>query len=140
MNVRDYIKNHEGFSFKIYLCPTGHPTIGWGHKLLKHELDEFKDGIDTDRAENLLDLDMAAAEQDARNLFKNFEDLSDNRKGVLIDMAFNLGWKGLSKFKRLRLAVLHEDFEQAAKQILLSKYATQVKRRATENAKNMLEG
>ncbi len=140
MNVRDYIKNHEGFSFLVYLCPAGHPTIGWGHKLLPQELDEFKDGINTDRAEILLSLDIAAAEQDARNLFKNFDDLTENRRGVLTDMAFNLGWKGLSKFKKLRLAVLHEDWEEAAKQIVLSKYAKQVKNRASENARNMLEG
>jgi len=140
MNVRDYIKKHEGFSSKIYKCPAGHPTIGWGHKLLPHELDDYRDGITTEQAEMLLSLDIEAAERDARNLFRNFDDLTDNRKGVLIDMAFNLGWKGLSAFKKLRLAVQGEQWEEAARQILLSKYASQVKRRAIENANNMLNG
>ena len=140
MNVRDYIKAHEGFSYKIYLCPTGYPTIGWGHKLLDHEKELYKDGITDEAAEELLTADIAAAEQDARNLFRNFNELTENRQGVLIDMAFNLGWHGLSKFKKFRLAVQAEDWQHAAKEILLSKYAKQVGRRATENATNMLGG
>jgi lysozyme len=27
----DFIKKYEGFSAKIYLCPAGKPTIGYGH-------------------------------------------------------------------------------------------------------------
>lgn len=140
MNIKDYIKKHEGFSDKIYLCPSGFPTIGWGHKILDHEKSEYDSGITNERAEELLAADMVAAEQDARQLFLNFDDLSENRQGVLIDMAFNLGWKGLSKFKKLRLAVQNGNWQEAATQILLSKYAQQVKRRATENAKYMFNG
>ena len=32
-DMREMIIRHEGYRDELYLCPTGHTTIGVGHKL-----------------------------------------------------------------------------------------------------------
>tara|TARA_R110000803_G_C11989465_1_gene321807 strand:+ start:26026 stop:26364 length:339 start_codon:yes stop_codon:yes gene_type:complete len=66
--------------------------------------------------------------------------MTDNQEAAIIDMAYNLGWKGLMKFKRMILAVKCGDYELAATEMLDSKYARDdVPARAQRNA-NLLSG
>lgn len=58
----ELVKKFEGFRNKIYLCPAGYPTIGYGHVVLKHEKEKFKNGITQEEAEELLILDLAKRE------------------------------------------------------------------------------
>lgn len=39
------IKRFEGFSPTIYICPAGHPTIGYGHLVRPEERQLFRDGV-----------------------------------------------------------------------------------------------
>ena len=65
---------------------------------------------------NLLALenDIEDAEITAKTLFPTFDGLSDARKAVLVNMAFNLGAHRLAGFARLREAVANGHFEAAA--------------------------
>ena len=59
---------------------------------------------------------------------------------VLIDMVYNLGHGKFTKFVKMREALRHGDYELAAVEMLDSKWATQVKGRATELADMMRTG
>jgi len=66
-----------------------------------------------------------------------FDWLSPVRQAVLIDMCFNLGIRGLLGFKNTLASVAVGKYEQASRQMLESKWATQVKTRAVRLAKMM---
>jgi lysozyme len=55
-------------------------------------------------------------------------------------MSFNLGQTRLAGFQRLREAVKEQDWEQAAAELLDSKWATQVGQRAVRLAEQMRRG
>ena len=59
----ELVKRFEGFVPHIYICPAGYPTIGYGHVVLEHEIERFKDGITEEEAEELLKQDLLRRER-----------------------------------------------------------------------------
>lgn len=131
--VREQLKRDEGVKHKPYRCTAGKLTIGVGRNL-----DDV--GLSSDEISLLLENDIKRAEVDARDLFPSFDRLSDNRKAVLVNMAFNLGRDRLSKFRKLRRAVEAEDFDNAYVEMVSSMWADQVGHRATRLANLMRTG
>ena len=127
-----YLRRYEGFSKLPYKCPTGHLTIGYGHNL--------ENGISKEAAEFILQEDLARAERAVKNSFPWWWKLDDARQFVLVDMAFNMGLAGLKGFKKMLAAVEQGDYQTAAKEMLASKWAVQVGRRAVELSKIMQTG
>ena len=123
---------HEGLKTKVYRCPKGKLTIGVGRNL------EDK-GISKAEAIFLLENDIAEIETELRKRIDFFDKLSDVRQEVLINMAFNLGINGLFKLKKMFKALKNSDYKKAAQEMLNSKWANQVGRRAKELAKAMEE-
>ena len=82
----EIIKNFEGFSPRIYFCPAGYKTIGYGHKLLAGENFELISKI---KAEELLIKDLIIAENAVHRLV--YEGLNDNQFSALVSFVFNLG-------------------------------------------------
>jgi lysozyme len=66
--------------------------------------------------------------------------LSPARQDVIINMAFNLGFKRLFKFVDMWSAIDKEDYDTAANEMLDSKWAKQVKGRAIRLAEIMRKG
>ena len=124
------IKVDEGVRFKVYRDSLGIETVGVGRNIRDK-------GLSMQEVDFLLDNDLSDAERDARAIFPTFDKLSDIRKAVLLNMSFNMGRERLSKFKKLRAAVQDEDWAEAARQMILSTWATQVGARATRLAKQM---
>jgi lysozyme len=134
MSYRDIakaqIKVDEGVRFKVYRDSLGIETVGVGRNIRDK-------GLSMQEVDLLLDNDLTDAERDARAIFPTFDKLSDIRKAVLLNMSFNMGRERLSKFKKLRAAVQDEDWAEAARQMLLSTWASQVGARATRLAQQM---
>jgi len=57
----------------------------------------------------------------------------------MVNMCFNLGYPRLSKFKKFLAAMEDNDFETAAKEMMDSKWATQVGDRAERLKQRVLE-
>ena len=131
--VLDQIKKHEGLSLTPYKCSAGALTIGYGHNL-----DER--GISEEAAELLLKQDAQIALNQAKANVPCFKDLSEARKYVVVDMLFNLGLSRFMGFKKMLAALSAGKYKTAAKEMLSSKWATQVKRRAQFLAKIMETG
>jgi lysozyme len=131
----DQLKRHEGIRLKLYRCPAGYLTIGYGRNIEAN-------GITKEEAESFLINDILQAERDARKFLGDvaFDKLNLVRQCVVINMAFNLGFAKLSKFVRLKAALIDQDFERAALSMEQSKWATQVKNRAKELVTDMRSG
>lgn len=113
----------------------GKSTIGWGRNL------EDK-GITQAEAELLLSNDVHDAEDDARALLGDgvFELLTDTRKAVMVNMAFNLGLTRLRKFVIMLKAIKEGRNLDAATAMLSSKWAEQVGVRAKDLAQLWRDG
>ena len=124
IDLIDRIKEHEGFSNIPYKDSTGNLTIGYGRNL-------DANGISKEEALMMLmaDIDKAIANTQHR-LGTTLKGLSEVRKGVLYEMCFNLGIYGLLRFKKMLKAIRDEDFELASIEMMDSKWAKQVGRRA----------
>jgi lysozyme len=124
------LKEEEGFRAKPYYCPTGHLTIGYGRNLEAN-------GISRDEAELMLQNDVDRTFDCCHLMIPFWDRLSDVRKLVLADMAFNMGIKGLLTFRRMLAYLEVDNFDCAAEQILHSTYALQVSKRAHKLANAM---
>jgi lysozyme len=69
-----------------------------------------------------------------------FDKLTETRKAVLLNMALNLGRSRLAGFKRFLEAIHAEAWEQAASEMLDSRWRQQVGDRAVRLAKQMRDG
>ena len=132
MGVISDLKRHEGFRATPYRCPAGKLTIGYGINL--------DAGITEDEAELLLKsrIEKIRAQMDIR--FTWWRDLDWERQSVLVNMAYNLGFDGLLKFKKMLNRIANKDYDGAAREMLESKWAIQVKERSNELAHIMMGG
>lgn len=130
------LKVDEGSVPHAYADSRGYWTIGVG-RLIDERLGG---GLSQDEIDRLLENDIDRAEATAKALFPAFSSLSDARKAVLLNMAFNLGSARLAAFQRFREAVSAGAWEQAAAEMLDSRWAEQVGARAHRLAKQMKEG
>ncbi len=108
MTVADtrLIKRFESFSPKIYICPGGWPTIGYGHVVRDEERERYAGGIDEAAAEELLRRDVGAAERAVLRLIRI--PLEDGRFDALGSFTFNLGAGALQR-STLRRKVNREE-------------------------------
>ena len=141
------LKFDEGFRSHAYPCSAGKWTAGFGHllegRVSPEELSQYKRGIKTvtiEQAEKWLDEDMQQATYDAQTFFPQFFELSEVRQRVLVNMAFNLGLGKLMKFKQFRACLQAHEWDQAANEMVDSKWYRQVKGRAERLVKMMREG
>lgn len=125
--------DHEGLELKPYTDTVGKVTIGVGRNL-------DDNGITKDEALYLMRNDIETHAKELADHFPIVRDLDDVRYYVLVDMAFNLGLVRLSKFKKMWGCVSVGDYEGASVEMLDSKWATQVGRRAIRLSKMMKTG
>src|SRR6185503_12323491 len=93
--------------------------------------------ISDDEIEYLFANDKKEAERAARSLLPSFDSLSDVRKYVVCDLAFNLGQNRLAEFTRFLRAVHEERWTDAAMEILDSVAYRQEPQRFTTLANAM---
>lgn len=121
------LKRHEGFRAKPYRCTEGYLTVGYGLNL--------DEGVTENEAHMLLVNKLNALWNELNNEFNDvWWRLSAPRQAVLLNMAYNLGVRGLAKFKRMWAAIREDRNEDVIKEMLDSRYAKQVKKRANELA------
>jgi lysozyme len=144
--LMNLISDHEGVKFKVYDDGTGqeigagdiligHPTIGVGRNIAKDGL-----GISQEESDFLLENDINRVLEEIKNF--PIDHLNEARKAIIIDMAFNMG---ITRFNptmwtKMFTALVNEDYEETAKEMLNSNWARQTKRRSTRLAEMMRTG
>lgn len=130
MDIISQISRDEGFRAKPYLDTEGHWTVGFGWNMEAVPLD-------IEIARLMLDKEVARCTATLRHDFTWFDSLSEPRQAVLINMAYNLGIEGLKEFKRTLKSIADGNYVEASKQMLESKWATQVGERAVRLSMQM---
>jgi len=131
--VREGTVRHENGKHKVYECPAGYLTAGWGHNLEAH-------GVEDSIAEQWLRADLQAAQDELARNVDCWDSLNNARKCVLIDMNFNMGYGTLSKFKRFFSALAAGDYDEAAVEMEDSAWFRQVGPRAEALQAIMISG
>lgn len=116
-----------------YVDTVGKVTIGWGRNLTDR-------GISYAEAEELLDNDIDIAIRECIAKFHWFPALDPVRQAVIVNMCFNLGMSRLLKFPNTLQSIATGKYEEAAIQMLQSKWADQVGARALRLAEQMRSG
>lgn len=128
----ELIKKHEGLRLKPYKCTAGKLTIGYGRNIEDN-------GISAYEADMLLNDDIQNCYAQCIK-FPFWNKLNEVRQAVLLDMCYNLGFARLNGFKKMLKALGRLDYKTAAKEMLDSKWARDVKSRSTELAELMMSG
>lgn len=129
------LKRHEGIVLKTYIDSEGHLTFGIGHLITPDDFEwGFPAGIivPMERVERVFDIDFKNAIDTAVSIIPDLMDHPENVQRVLINMAFNLGYRKLNKFKKMIKAINNRDYLTAAKEMIDSKWYGQVKTRGVE--------
>ena len=119
----EQLKDFEGLELKAYQCTAGKTTIGLGRNL-----DDY--GITEEEAYYLAKNNIYELEDELDRAISWWRQLDDARQRALINLAYNVGTTTLLKFKKTLQYLEDGSYEEAAKEVLDSRWADQVGRRA----------
>ena len=133
------VKRHEGYRNKVYLDPLNKRTVGVGHLCVEDFWEDGKE-YEEDFLMGILEKDLQSAIDQADDMCKNLT-ISDDAKIIIIEMIFQLGGNGVSKFRKMWQALQQDppDYAEASVQMLDSRWAKQTPNRAQEMARHMSE-
>lgn len=131
--TKEAIKKEEGFRMETYYCTEGHLTGGYGHKMLEgEEVPKDKAGWD-----KLFERDFARAVTGAEDLLMMCPNIDETARNIVVEMVYQMGAYGVSKFKGMLKALQDEDYKQASVEMLDSRWAKQTPNRAKRMAERM---
>ena len=134
-DLKNQIKEHEGYRDTVYLDTLGKRTVGYGHLCVE---DNWVDGkiYEKEYLEEVFDKDFNIALTDANKILEG-KPVNHIAREVIIELVFNIGMPRTMKFVKCLAALDNEDYEEAENQILDSLYARQVPYRAGKLAGKM---
>ena len=132
--LEDQLILHEGVRLDMYEDTVGIWTIGVGRNL-EHV------GLRTEaEARYLLRSDILSIRAELERSIPWIADLNDTRQRCMMDMAFNMGVSGLMKFEKTLQHIADGRYEAASQEMLRSRWADQVGKRAMTLSKMMATG
>ena len=138
--LRQELADDEGCKYSVYLDHLKLPTFGIGHLITESD-PEFGEPIGTEvseeRVRKAFNLDVAVTIDECKVLYPDFDDLPEECQHVIANMMFNMGRPRLSKFKKMKAAVDNRDFNEAAEQMIDSRWHDQVPNRAKRLVKRI---
>lgn len=152
MNLSEQLRRDEGTVLHPYKDSRGFLTIGTGRNLDGNPLTQSEllaighdcrtNPITQAQSDLLLANDISKARQGVRSAFPWAQLMGEQREGVLINMAFNMGLEppGLKAFKRFLSALQGMDWLRASKEMEDSKWWGQVGNRAKRLQQQVLTG
>lgn len=125
------VKKHEGYRNKVYLDTLGKRTVGVGHLCVEEFWEDDKE-YEEKFLMDILEADLKNAINGADRLCSNCPDIDDLAKEIIIEMVFQLGETGVSKFKNMWKALEQSppEYSTAASEMLDSRWAKQTPNRA----------
>lgn len=135
-NLTDQLIRDEGVVLHAYQDHLSFWTIGIGRLIDKRK----GGGISLAEARFLLNNDIVRVSNEVRRALPWSEKLDEERFGVLLNMAFQMGIQGLLGFKNTLAMIERGDYRAAAKGMLNSKWATQTPARCKRLSVQMETG
>lgn len=129
-DLTERVKKHEGFMERPYFDSLGVGTIGYGFTYLKKE-----------ECDKILDNRLKEATGLVEGyLINEGITLDDFRVAILVEMTFQLGFKGLLGFKKMWKALRDMDYERVAAEMKNSRWFKQTPTRSADLANKMMKG
>jgi lysozyme len=132
------VKKHEGYRNKVYLDTLGKRTVGVGHLCVEDFWEDDKEYEESFLME-ILQKDLQEAIRGAKELMEEHgcADIDERAEEILIEMVFQLGRTGVSKFKNMWKALSEHNYVGASFEMLDSRWAKQTPNRAKNMADQM---
>ena len=120
------VKQHEGYRNKVYLDSLDKRTVGVGHLCVEDHWEDDREYSEEYLMKVLKD-DLKNAIEGAERLCSDCPDLDDLAKEIIVEMVFQLGETGVSKFRNMWKALKKNppDYDVAATEMLDSRWASQ---------------
>ena len=136
--LKDSVKQHEGYRNKVYLDTLGKRTVGVGHLCVEDFWEDDKE-YDEKFLLEILEKDLGHAIIGARELTMEHDciDINEKAEEILIEMVFQLGKTGVSKFRKMWDALSEKNYIGASFEMLDSRWAKQTPNRAKDMAQIM---
>lgn len=131
------LKGDEGVKPQAYQDHLGFWTIGVGRLV---DARKPGSGLRPSEMDFMLQNDIDDRIEALTRRLPWFQNLDDARKGVLLNMSFQMGVDGLLGFKNTLRMVETGDYMGAARNMLQSKWASQTPERANRMAEQMRTG
>lgn len=129
-NLVERVKKNEGFRADAYLDSLGYPTFGYGSRTIREKYADLNMQDDLKECIALVE----------GHLSKEGISLDEFRIGVLSEMAYQLGFKGLLGFKKMWRALRDMDYVTAAAEMKDSRWFKQTPVRAGSLSEKMKKG
>ena len=131
------IRLNEGFSNVVYKDQLGYLTIGYGHLIKKEDMFLSKKKYSKKILLKTFNQDLNIAITDFRNKYPH-KNQPLNIKEVIIEMIFQLGIKGVLKFKKFNNNIKKKEYHLAAFEMINSKWYLQTPQRVEKLIKILL--
>ena len=131
--LRRELDQDEGCIYEVYLDHLGYPTFGIGHLITNRDREYgWSVGTDVaeDRVQEVFEEDVKTVLSDCKKLYNDFDELPEEAQLIIANMMFNMGYTRLSKFKGMKRGVDSRNWEEAADEMVDSRWYTQVTNRA----------
>lgn len=139
-----WLKAEEGFSATAYPCSEGKLTIGYGYNLEAHGVPAARaKGLvwTPEQADKALRAEVEAAMAELEAHWPRWDDEFDQvRQAVFVSGVYQLGVGGAASFKNTITCLRAHDFNGAARNLNLSKWARQTPKRVGRITKMLLSG
>ena len=134
--VKQRIKEHEGYRDTVYSDSLGFATVGYGHLVLP--TDDFVEGVayPKEQLEIVFDNDFQIALTSAEELLEEIE-VPETVKGIICEMCFQLGKPRIMKFKKMWEGIEEANYNKAADEMIDSAWHSQTTSRCESLAELM---
>ena len=125
------VKRHEGYRNKVYLDTLGKRTVGVGHLCVEDFWEDDKE-YEEKFLMTILEHDLQSAIKGAQDLMSEngCTDIDEIAEELIIEMVFQLGKTGVSKFRNMWKHLSALEYSSAASEMLDSRWAKQTPNRA----------
>ena len=136
--LKKRIKKNEGFSYKPYKDQLGFYTIGYGHLIKPNEKKYFNKNYKKKYFDDLFESDFNKSLKEYKKLFHN-QKHKQNEKELLVEMIYQLGLKGVSKFKKMLFCLKKKEKYMTCLHMIDSLWYKQTPSRVNDLIKNFIK-
>tara|TARA_R100001510_G_scaffold47083_1_gene44239 strand:+ start:449 stop:898 length:450 start_codon:yes stop_codon:yes gene_type:complete len=138
--LKDQLIIDEGVKYESYLDHLGLKTVGIGHLCRESEPEydlPLGTQISEDRCTELFEQDINTVVLDCKKVYDDWDKLPEDVQEICANMMFNLGYPRYSKFRKKIQAVIDGNWNEAANQMVDSRWYNQVPNRAERLVERM---
>ena len=131
--LREELERDEGIVYEIYNDHLGYATFGIGHLVIEADPENGSPvgtAVSEERCYEVFERDVQIVLGDCEKLYSDFYELPEEAQLIIANMMFNMGLTRLSKFRGMKRGVDSRNWDEAADEMVDSRWYNQVTKRA----------